>query len=293
MRKKAVILGLFIIVTFISLSFSSASLGEATYQQVGRQITTNDDIYQSIEAPETFNVSFLSDVVYGSSIKNDARLKWKITKYEKTDNFHIAEGDKNLKKGDRINLLIGADPYLQLPNVDAWCQIYVNDVMARYPSVSDHILAFYKYVLPLELDHYENGVNYTLLGDEGYFTYLETSEDVNQSLWLVEDDTVTYSYTTISETSNITEITLIYDKSEGLMNEMYYNAYYTNSTGYYAGVNMTIVRLHGWGLRYNISTLVIWIPIILVVIALIVAIRMHLFQRFKLYLEARKLVKRD
>ena len=32
----------------------------------------------------------------------DKRFKWKITELERTDNFHVLEGDKKLKQGDKI-----------------------------------------------------------------------------------------------------------------------------------------------------------------------------------------------
>ncbi|MCG3223947.1 MAG: hypothetical protein H7647_05740, partial [Candidatus Heimdallarchaeota archaeon] len=249
--------------------------------------TTEDDFFESIVAPETFNTTFLNNVTYGPSVKKDVNLKWKVGSYEKTDNFHVAEGDKNLKNGDQIILQIGSDPYLQLPNVDAWCQIYINDVMARYPNLNTRIYAVFKYILPITLNLSEHGINYTT-----YFSYLENSVAVDQSYWTFEEDKVTYNYTSITEINNVTDISMIYNRETGIMDKMFYSASFTNATGHFAGVNFTLTRLHGWGLPYNVTTLVVWIPIFVLLVGLIVAIRLHAFQRFKLYLEARKIVKR-
>ena len=291
--KKAKLFGLLSILTFISLALSNASFGTAMYEKAANLPSSTEQIYRSIIAPETFNTTFLNYVTYDSAVSKDKTIKWKVGNYERTDNYNIAEGDKNLKNGDKINLLIGTDPYLQLPNVNAWCQIYINDVMARYPTVNDNIAAFFKFILPIGLDFYEDGINYTSYEDEGYFHYIETSDAVNHSLWILEEKLVTYSYTIVTEENNVTEITSIYNRNSGMLDRMYYSASFTNSTGHFAGANFTLTRLHGWGLTYNVSTLFIWIPIIIVVVGLIVAIRMHLFQRFKMYLEARKIARRD
>lgn len=288
--KKAKVFGILSILTFTILVFNNASIGSAMYQQTSNVSKTTENIYEALFPPETLNMVFLNNVTYDPSIKKDAKLKWKVQDYEKTDNFNIAEGDKNLKSGDTIILEIGTDPYLQLPNVESWCQIYVNDVMARYDPTSLQIFAVFKYFLPISLDFYENGVNYT---EESYFFYLETSTAVNQSYWTFEDKKVTYNHTLRTEVNNVTDITIVFDRESGLMDQLFYSASFVNGTGYFAGVNFTLTRLHGWGLAYNISTLVIWIPLLLMVVALIVAIRLHLFQRFKLYLEARKIVRRE
>ncbi len=287
--KKSKLFAITLIISFTILIFANTSLGSAMYQQ-GSNIasTTEADLFESIDAPKTFNTTFLNDVTYGPSIKKDAKLKWKVGHYEKTDNFHIAEGDKNIKNGDNIILQIGTDPYLQLPNVDAWCQIYVNDVMARYPNLNTRIYAVFKYILPITLDFSEHGINYT-----SYFSYLETSDAVDRSYWTFEEKKITYNYTIITEVNNVTDISMVYDRETGIMDQMFYSASFTNATDHFAGVNFTLTRLHGWGLPYNISTLVVWIPILLFVVGLIVAVRMHAFQRFKLYLEARKIEKRD
>lgn len=280
--------GIISILTFTILVFANTSLGSALYQQTSNVTSTPEVFYESLLAPETFNLTFLNDVTYGPSVKKDAKLKWKVQNYDRTDNFNIAEGDKNLKSGDTIILQIGSNPYLQLPNVDAWAQIYVNDVMARFPNLNARILAVFKFILPITLDLFEHDVNYT-----DYFYYLENSVAVDQSYWTFEEKTVTYNYTSVTEVNNVTDISIVYDRETGVMNQMFYSARFTNETGHFAGANFTLTRTHGWGLPYNVSTLVVWIPLLVLAIALIVAIRVQAFQRFKLYLEARKILKRD
>ncbi|MBA7554027.1 hypothetical protein ES705_46638 [subsurface metagenome] len=90
---------------------------------------------------------------------------------------------------------------------------------------------------------------------------------------------------------NTTSITLIYDIETSILNEMYYSANYSiNDVPYSA--NFTLMKTHGWGLLYTTSTLVVWIPIIAFFVLLVLALRMRLFQKIKLYFEARKLIQR-
>ncbi len=288
--KKNKLFGILSILTFTIMIFANASQGVAMYQQASNVSSTTEDFYERIVAPETFNVTFLNDVTYDPSIKKDAKIKWKVQDFERTDDFNIAEGDKNLKNGDTIILQIGSDPYLQLPNVEAWCQIYINDVMARYDPTSLQVLAVFKYTLPITLDFYEHGVNYT---EESYFYYLENSTAVDRTYWTFEEKKVIYNYTSITEVNNVTDISMVYDRESGLMDQLFYSARFINGTGHFSGANFTLTRTHGWGLAYNISTLVVWIPIMIVIIGLIVAIRIHLFQRIKLYIEARKIVRKE
>ncbi len=288
--KKIKLFGMLTILTFTIMVFANTSQGVALYQQTSNASNTTEDFYERLVAPETFNVTFLNDVTYDPSIKNDAKLKWKVQDFERTDNFNIAEGDKNLKNGDTVILQIESSPYLQLPNVEAWCQIYINDVMARYDPTSLQILAVFKYFLPISLDFYEHGVNYT---EYDYMYYLENSLAVDRTFWTFEEEKVIYNYTSVTEVNNVTDISMVYDRESGLMEQLFYSASFINETGHFAGVNFTLTRTHGWGLPYNITTLVIWIPIILFVIGLIVAIRLHLFQRMKLYIEARKILRRE
>jgi hypothetical protein len=169
--------------------------------------------------------------------------------------------------------------------------------MARYSTDAAAGRAIYKYMQPIGLDLFEENAtytaNYTDMGSEGFFNYLENSPYVDNTQWTFEDSLVTYENTVVTEVNNVTDITLVFDRPTGFLNEMYYSASFINGSGFFAGVNLTIIRLHGWGLPYYITTWVVWIPIILVLVGVIVAIRMHAFQRLKLYLEARKLAKRD
>ena len=292
--------GLFTIL--VILSSSSAQIWSAAalidnLNSTTPSIKAEGDIEESINAPNTVNMSQLDLYDYYDNVKSDRRFKWKITSLERTDNFHIKEGDKKLKDGDKIILVMGGDPWLQRTEPYSWGQLYVNDVMARYPSDTAHGRAIYKYLQPVGINLLENNsgiyYNYTALGNEGFFAYMEYSIYVDRSYWTFGDTTITYQNTMISEVNNVTEITLIYDRTTGLLNEMYYSASFINGSDYFAGVNLTMIRLHGWGLPYNITTWVVWVPLLLILVGFIVAIRFHAFQRLKLYLEARKLAKRD
>lgn len=304
MNRRSII-GLFAILLITSSSSASiwfASAFVETQQSSNPSLNQIEDyhIQESITAPNTINMSQLASYDYYESVRADRNFKWKITELEKTDDFHISEGDKHLKKGDNIILRLGGNPWLQRTEPDAWGQLYVNDVMARYPTVEATGRAIYKYLQPIGLSLIEEYLgetyNYTDMGNEGYFEYLENSPYVDNTGWTFDEELAYYENTMITEINNVTEISLIFDKTIGLLNEMYYSASFTNlinGTTTFSGVNLTMVRLHGWGLPYYITTWVVWIPIILVLIGLIVAIRMQAFQRLKLYLEARKLAKRD
>ena len=292
--KNAKLLSILTIILFTS-SVSYNILMGATYYEL---ITKPDsslkvDLNSVLSAPGSFNTDLLQNVSYNEAIKKDRRFKWKVTNFERTENFHIIEGDKRIKSGDKIVILIGTNPELQLTEVNDWCLIYINDVMARYPTDDLHVAAAYKYFLPLELNFTADGINYQV---SDYFEYLETSPDVNQTIWSFDEDTVTYSDVFITQISNRTELEIIYDRESGFMNEFRYSSTYTsfqNDTTTLEGANMTLIRIHGFGLRYNITTWVVWIPVLLSVIGIILAIRFRVFQRFKIYREARKLAQRE
>jgi hypothetical protein len=176
--------------------------------------------------------------------------------------------------------------------------------MARYSGDPEHRLAVFKYIHPqiVNVTGFEDVDIFTLqsldLIDEGgyvaYFDYLEYSTNTDFTRWTIDEKLATYNNSwTDAGGLNRTEITLVYDKESGFLNEMTYSASFINMSGFPAGINMTMIRLHGFGLPYNITTWVIWIPILLVLVGLIVAIRMRLFQRWRLYREARKLMQRD
>ena len=304
--KKKTIVGILFAVTFLSLTFFNTWSNAAVYDEATRnKITPAREIVRALTAPNVMNETgdFLSIVKYDSSLISDKRIKWQIVEYEKTDNFHITEGDKKLKANDKIIITIGANPQLQLPDVHSWCLVYVNDVMARYHSNDDHRAAVFKYIQPIKVNISEFDISEQLLfaylnltdddGYVGYFDYLENSINVDRSMWSFEEKVATYNYTLITENNNVTEVHLTYEKKSGFLNEMKYSVSYINGTGAPAGINISLVRLHGWGLRYNISTWLIWTPIILLMVALIVALRMRLFQKWRLHREAKKLAKRD
>ncbi|MHA1668373.1 MAG: hypothetical protein ACTSUR_06910 [Candidatus Heimdallarchaeaceae archaeon] len=282
------------IAMFLSLTFVNTWVGATVYDKLRPETSINGDIVTKLTAPGIMNITehFLDKLQYDKSIKSDRRFQWKINHYEKTDYFHISEGDKKLKSGDKIIILIGADPELQLPAVDTWALIYINDVMARYDPVDNHIYSVFKYILPTKIN--------TTYQEIDFGEYLQTTTDswVNKDAWTVEDHYIKYNYTmdlgdSNSDGINTTTIRMVYDRSSGFMNELNYEANFINMTGHYQGVNLSMIRLHGWGLPYNITTWAVWIPIILLLIGLIVAIRLRLIQRLKLYLEARKLAKRE
>jgi hypothetical protein len=304
--NKGKIIGLFTVVVFISSMLLNAKVGAAVYDGVvPDQITIKEDITHRIDITNLIsdNTTFLGAVRYDPTINTDKRFNWKIQDYEKSDNFHVSEGDKKLKQADRIVLLIGSNPLLQLPDVPSWCLVYVNDVMARYSGDDEHRFAVFKYIHPYKInvtgleDVDEFSLrSLNLVQEDGYvdyFDYLEHSTNTDFTRWTIEEKLATYNNTWTEGGVNQTDITLVFDKTSGFLNEMTYTASFINMTGFPAGINMTMIRLHGFGLPYNITTWVIWIPILLVLIGLIVAIRMRLFQRWRLYREARKLMKRE
>jgi len=301
-RSFVGLLTILLIVASSSASIWSASAMVENLNDSNSEINlVDEEIVETINAPDVINMTQLNLYDYYETISSGHRFHWKITTLERTENFHITEGDKRLKEGDRINLIMGGDPWLQRTEPHSWAQIYVNDVMARFPTEDLSGQAIYKFIQPLALNLFENytspelnyTANYTAMGNEGYFNYLENSPFIDNSLWTFEEDLVTYENTIISEINNVTEIKLIYDRPTGFLNEMYYSASFLNATGSPVGANITLIRLHGWGLPYYITTWVVWIPIILLLVGLIVAIRFQAFQRLKLYLEARKLAKRE
>ncbi len=319
--KLSRLVGLFAVLVILSSSSINMWTASALYDHIqNNEYELKDDITHSIKAPGVVNMSQLYQYEYHEDIKGDRRFKWKVETLERTDNFHLAEGDKNIKQGDNIILLIGTDPSLQLDQPHLWALIYINDVMARFSNDATHGRAIFKFVQPIGidywdnftddyynspafLDYYEANYNYTdfavthygqtfFYNETSFADYLDRSPYINPAIWSVLDDTVVYTNTIITETNNVTQIEITYDKETGLANTMIYSASFINGTGHFAGVNMTLIRLHGWGLPYTITTWVVWIPILLVTVGLIVAIRLRAFQRFKLYLEARKIAQR-
>ncbi len=292
--KNAKILSVLTIILFISSVSYNVLMGATFYETVNRpDPQLNAGLVSVLRAPGSFNLDLLSNVSYNEAIRKDRRFSWKVTNLDRTENFHISEGDKRIKNGDKIIVLIGTNPELQLTEVNDWCLIYINDVMARYPTEYSHSEAAFKYFLPLELNYTFDGYTYQV-GD--YFEYLESAPDVNQTIWTFEEDIVIYHDVFITHEGNRTEIEIVYDRKTGFMNEFDYSADYTgyvNGTTTNEGANLTLVRLHGFGLRYDVTTWVIWIPVLLLVAGIIVAIRFRVFQRLRIYREARKIAQRD
>ncbi len=320
--KKSRFVGLLAILVVLSSSSTNMWTASAVYNHIQQgSLGLNDDIHHDVYAPSIVNMTQLDAYEYHNDVRGDKKYRWKVDELEITDNFHIAEGDKNLKIGDKLIISLGDDPSNQLAQPHVWCLIYVNDVMARYTNDVAHGRAVFKFVQPIGINYYENftdpyynstvfldyyeaNYNYTQFNETHYgqiffynetsfFDYLDTSPFINKTLWTIEESVARYSNTIITEINNVTNIELIYDKETGFLNEMYYSASFINGTGYFAGVNMTLIRLHGWGLPYTVTTWVVWIPILLITVGLIVAIRLRAFQRFRLYLEARKIAQRE
>jgi len=290
-----------LVLFFFNLALYDASIGAAIFDHSTPkdQLSPNDsikpgDITESIYVPDVMNLTteFLNVLSYHPSINEDKKVRWKISSFEKTNNFHIAEGDKNLKSGDTIMIQIETDPSKSRSRVHEWCSIYVNDVNARYISTDAQKLAVFKFLQPLTINITENYVDYSI-HEDGYFGYLDESPSINHTIWDVQEDLVIYQNTVYSQINNKTVIYLEFDKKTGLLNEMNYEMYFTNSSGAFAGTNISLIRLHGWGLPYTVTTWAVWIPIILVTVGLIVAIRMRVFQKIKVYRESRKLAQRE
>ncbi|MCG3216527.1 MAG: hypothetical protein KAS63_07375 [Candidatus Heimdallarchaeota archaeon] len=293
--KNTRTLGTISLLLFLGMISYHVMVSSAIYEQIDINSNTLDfAVNNTIKAPGSFNTSLLEDVTYNPNVRKSMRFNWKIISLEKTIDFHLIEGDKRLKKNDKIILLIGTNPELQLSDVHDWCQIYVNDVMTRYPTESQHTDAAFKYLLPLTLNYSKSASSNYSIGD--YFEYLATSPDVNRTIWTVDDKLAVYENTVYTEQGNRTILKIKYDNKTRFMNELNLQAIYTtfvNGTAGTAGANMTMIRLHGFGLRYNITTWVVWIPVILFLTALIVSIRYRVFQRYKIYRESKKLAQRE
>ena len=270
---------------FVSSPFVSSWINAVTYDIVNPDVTpsaTDDSVTLRIPNPGNVNISYLENYTYHADVRKDKTFVWKVTSLEKTSNFHVAEGDKKIKKGDKIKVKIAAPPDKDIAGIDDWALIYVNDVAAGYSTTNEHIFAFWKYILPAAVNITEDGYFYQVidiydkLGDiEGWSLSGNPSYNV-----------------TITDGGNVTYLSMVYDRSTGLLNELHLEAKYSIN-GRFAGANMTLIRLHGWGLPYYTSTMVVWIPLMTFFVLLIIALRLKLFQKLKLYFEARKLAKRE
>jgi len=249
----------------------------------GKKINATDEVTYEIPNPGTVNISYVSNYTYLPLIHKDKTYTWTVAHLEKTSGFHIAEGDKKIKKGDRIHIKIAADVQKDLPHPENWALVYVNDVRAGYSNKEQNVLAIWKYFLPTSLNI--SDVNGT------YRLYSIIDELRNDTHWTIGDNLLTYNYN-VTNNSTMLKLTLTYDRSLLLLNELHLSVKLIVDEKSYSA-NLTIIRLHGWGLPYYTSTLVVWIPLGAFFVLLIVAIRLKLIQKIKLYFEARKLVKKE
>ena len=292
-------------------SFSSALIQDTS---VSNKLKANEgDITDKLFSPFIIDPDMVRNASYHKSVKKDKNFNWKITEIEQSLDsygnpfFHVQEADKNLKIGDKLIVQVrGEAPDKDRTHPEAWSIIYINDVQARYDGNWEEIDALYRFIAPYSLNITEGGPsNYSVIE---YFDW------VNESIWDLDRDagiatinTTKYTIDSITyyvdgalnETEqvwvqeyNTSLITLIYDIETSILNEMYYSAYYSINGEPYSA-NFTLIKTHGWGLRYTTSTLVVWIPIIAFFVLLVIALRVRLFQKIKLYFEARKLVQRE
>ncbi len=313
--KKSKFISLIIIIIFTSLiyvnSFSCALIQDTT---VSNNLNANEgDITDKLFTPYIIDQDMVRNASYHKSVKKDKNFNWKITEIEQSLDskgnpfFHVQEADKNLKINDKLIVQVrGEAQHKDRTHPEAWSIIYINDVQARYDGDWEEIEALYRFITPYSL-------NITLGGPSNY-SVIRYFDWVNASIWDLDRDagiaTINTTKYTIDSTTyfvdgslneteqlwvqiyNTTFITLIYDIETSILNEMYYSASYSiNGVPYSA--NFTLIKTHGWGLLYYTSTLVVWIPIIIFFVFLVVALRMRLFQKIKLYFEARKLIQRE
>ncbi len=302
------------VIIFASLiyvnSFSSALIQDTS---VSNKLNANEgDITDKLFTPYILDQDMVRNASYHKTVKKDKNFKWKITEIEQSldsnDNpfFHVQEADKNLKIKDKLIVQVrGEAQEKDRTHPEAWSIIYINDVQARYDGDWEEIEALYRFIAPYSL-------NITVGGPSNY-SVIKYFDWVNPSIWDLDRDAGTATIKTtkytidsityfvdgsLNETEqlwvqiyNTTSITLIYDIETSILNEMYYSANYSiNDVPYSA--NFTLMKTHGWGLLYTTSTLVVWIPIIAFFVLLVLALRMRLFQKIKLYFEARKLIQR-
>ena len=243
-----------------------------------------DDIIEEVLiSPHLLNMSQLAYYDYHSIFSADSSFRWKVILCETKDNFHIKEGDKRLSLDDIVLLYISDTPALDKTNPYTWGQLYVNELMARYPTEATANRALFKYCLPIGLnlvenftseyylsstflDYYEENFNYTsdFVGEyygkifnyteSGFFSYLENSPFIDRSYWTFEEETVSYKDSWITFISNQTQIEIIFQRETGLMNELHYQAQFINGIGNIAGANVSIIRLNEDGFPYNYTS---------------------------------------
>ncbi len=293
-----------------------------TYSSVNalEQVTTKKDTNITLSQENTAvpgmypNLRQLSNFTYHSSISVDSRFRWRVKEIERDEDVHMAEGDKRIKIRDNIELQIQSRPDLIPGNPENWGQVYVNDVAAGYQSTSDKIRGVLKYVLPIEVNMtslFKGEYTPADLDDPQYITgdgivpfavfleFCQNHEDIEgYDYWVftqIENGLLIYDYSGGSVSSGkIIDATLTFDMKTGLLNEMTYKAdLYDEEESLIGSGYMELIRLHGFGLPYTMSTLVVWVPIIVVILSIIIVFRLNLIQKLKLRLEARKLAKRE
>lgn len=278
---------LIVFAIFLGSPFVSSWISAVTFDTYSNYITPaqeDNEVTLRIPNPGNINISYLENYTYHGSVRKDKTFSWKVLELEKTSHFHVAEGDKKIKRGDKISVKISAPPDKDIAGIDDWALLYVNDVAAGYSTTNEHIFAFWKYILPLSINYTEDGFFYETIS---IYELLDGVEG-----WSVEGSNPSYNVTITTEEGNVTYISMIYDRETGLLNEMHLRAEYTIN-GKFEGANMTLVRLHGWGLPYYTSTSVVWVPLISFFVLIIIALRLKIFQKIQLYFEARRLSKRE
>ncbi len=286
MRKLRVI-NIILIVLFIGYCFNNSWAGA----QVAHSCYSNPIDNITLDQNTGIDLSDVGNFTeYGDPVRKDASLKWKVTFLNRTSNYHVTEGDKRVKQGDMINVKILIDPYTALGHPHTWAFIYVNIVEARFLSEAAHQRGIFRYLLPLT---YSDG-----FFSESIWAYLER-KDQGVNNWEFGTEVATLNLTQWNEVdmyqgqpANITREQRIYDKATGLVNEIYYSIYNVINEVEYIG-EMTIIRTHGWGLPYNVTTLVVWIPLGLLTITIIVLFYLKVPQKIKLQREIKRLEKRE
>ncbi len=316
--NKSKVFGILILFITVSLVATSTALTSTAYDQM-----ISDQQLRDSARPTHDIVSqrYLSAYTYCAQVKNGRAINFHIKKLAMSPGVYIQEGDKKLKRGDAIHIRFEADPYMNLNHPDQWALIYVNDVKALYPKDSDQIARFFHYVLPLTINisnvDIASGMDGSMFGDYpigttvvnffDFVKYFNEQGNADYQGWdfsQAASGVVLYEYDqsyainpniniSVHYDSDIAHHKLIYDKGTGMLNEYIYTEVYSLNNEVVATANLTLIRSHGWGLPYNVSTWVVWGPIIILTVLLIVAIKMQVIQRIKIYFEAKKLAKRE
>ncbi|MHA1115683.1 MAG: hypothetical protein ACTSRR_11760 [Candidatus Heimdallarchaeaceae archaeon] len=303
--NKSKIFGTLLILTMVGLSLTSSSLNSLAYDQLEEANSLRATTV--IKPHDIISQDYLNAFSYSSQIRVGKLIKFKVTELERTENIHVQEGDKKIKKGDNIIIRIEADPDLNLNHPDQWALIYVNDVKALYTRESYQIARFFHYILPktvnISMVDFAQDLDGSMFGDYpigtevisffDFVKYFKETGDPDFQTWEFEGNTAIYEYDQVIETGNTSHTKLIYDMDTSFLNEYYYSEIHTVNGEVVASANMTLIRTHGWGLPYNVSTLVVWIPIMVLTVGVIIAIRLKVAQRIKIYFEAKKLAKRE